>query len=114
MIILFILNIPHGALISPLCYVATKLIVKVIFHKAQKQRSPTLPGRLLELLVVGLNSGDSDSASLGWGPRLESHPPGSRLGSFINSSLYSTRIEVKTTKSENSFSKKCCAYSMLI
>lgn len=57
------------------------------------------------MLVMGLNSGDSD-LSLGWGPRLENHPPGSGLGRFINSSLYSTRTEVKTTESENSFSKK--------
>ena len=106
LIILFILNILQRALISSLCNVATKLIVKVIFHKAQKQISPKLPGRLLQMLVMGLNSGDSDSASLGWGPRLENHPPGSGLGRFINSSLYSTRIEVKTTESENSFSKK--------
>ena len=53
LIILFILNIPHRALISSLCYVATELIVKVIFHKAQKQRSPTVTWEVVTIAGRG-------------------------------------------------------------
>lgn len=89
-----------------------KLIVAVsdfqtVFHKAGRQRSPKLPGRLLNMLVLDINSGDSDSASLGWRPHFENHPPGRGLdsGSFINPSLCSTTIEVFLKSLKTAFLK---------